>query len=142
MGDIDLMDLRMSSEMWEKQGLVPMGKSIEHTSMYGTDLSDDENEESMMRTRMFEYLPADSEVITQDVSKIHEEFSKFFYAGRGSNRIVPSAVPKARKKILRMMKLGARESVNKLSVLIHRDWTFTILSTAKGIQDASDRRDQ
>jgi hypothetical protein len=76
MQDIDLMDLRMSSKMWEKRGLVPMGKMIEHTSMYGTDLADDENAESMMK--MFVNLPA--EVITLGVSKIHEEFSKFFCA--------------------------------------------------------------
>ncbi len=39
MGDIDPRDLRMSFKMWEKRGLVPMGKSIEYTS---TDLSHDE----------------------------------------------------------------------------------------------------
>jgi hypothetical protein len=44
--------------------------------MYGTDLSNEENAESMMR--MLVGLPA--EVITQGVSKIHEEFSKFFCA--------------------------------------------------------------
>ncbi len=43
--------------------------------MYGTDLSDAENAESMMR--MFVGLPAK---VTQGVSKIHEEFSKFFCA--------------------------------------------------------------
>jgi hypothetical protein len=32
MVDIDPMDLRMSSKMWEKRRLVPMGKSIEHNS--------------------------------------------------------------------------------------------------------------
>ena len=32
MSDIDPMDLRMSSKMWEKRRLVPMGKSIEHNS--------------------------------------------------------------------------------------------------------------
>ncbi len=55
-----------------------MGEFIERTSIYGTDLSDDENAESMMK--MFVNLP--SEVITPShgVSKIHEEFSKFFYA--------------------------------------------------------------
>ena len=53
-----------------------MGKMIEHISLYGTNLSDDENSESMMK--MFVNLPA--EVITQRVSKIHEEFSKFFCA--------------------------------------------------------------
>ena len=44
--------------------------------MYGTDLSDEENAENMFP--MFMGLPA--EVITQGVSKIHEEFSKFFRA--------------------------------------------------------------
>ncbi len=67
MEDIDPVDLRMSSKMWEKKELVPIGKMIEHTSIYGTDLSDDENAESMMKTFL----------ITQSVSRIHEEFSKF-----------------------------------------------------------------
>ncbi len=39
--DIDLANSRMSSKMWEKRGLVPMAKMIEHTSLYETDLSDD-----------------------------------------------------------------------------------------------------
>ena len=47
--------------MWEKRGLVLMGKMIEHTSLYGTDLSDDENAESMMK--MFIHLL--TEIITQ-----------------------------------------------------------------------------
>ena len=80
MSDIDPVDLRMSSKTWEKRGLVPMGKMIEHTPhymlIYGTDLSDCQNAESMMKT--FLNLPA--EVITQGVSRIHEEFSKFFCA--------------------------------------------------------------
>ena len=59
--DIDPRALIMSSKMWEKRGLVPMGKLFEHTSIYGTDLSDDESAESMMK--MFLNLPA--EVITQ-----------------------------------------------------------------------------
>ncbi len=54
---------------------MPIGKFIEHTSLYGTDLSDDESEESIMK---FVNLPA--EVITQGVSTIHEEFAKFFNA--------------------------------------------------------------
>jgi hypothetical protein len=47
MEHIDPADLRMSYMIWEKRGLVPMGKMIEHASMYGTDLSDDENAESV-----------------------------------------------------------------------------------------------
>jgi hypothetical protein len=43
--------------------------------MCGTDLSGDDNSESMMK--MFLNLP---EVITQGVSKVHEELSKYFYA--------------------------------------------------------------
>ena len=50
MENIDPEDFRMSSKMWENRGLVPMGKMIEHTSLYGTDLSDYENAESMMKT--------------------------------------------------------------------------------------------
>jgi hypothetical protein len=74
MSDIDLVALRMSSRPWELQGLVSWGKALDHVSMYGTDLSDEENTENMCR--MFVNLPA--EVITQEVSMIHGEFSKFF----------------------------------------------------------------
>jgi hypothetical protein len=54
-----------------------MGKTIKYISLYGTDLSGDEKAEYMLM--MFVGLQA--EVITQGVSKIHEEFlefSKFF----------------------------------------------------------------
>ena len=64
MSDIDPVDLRMSSRQWELQGLVPSGKALDHVSMYGTDLSGDENTENMYQ--MFEFfvtLPA--EVTTQ-----------------------------------------------------------------------------
>ena len=74
MTDIDPADLRMSSRRWELQGLVPSGKALDHVSMYGTDLSDENHAENMYR--MFVNLPA--EVITQGVSMIHAEFSKFF----------------------------------------------------------------
>ncbi len=59
--DIDPVDLKMSSRQWELQGLVPSGKALHHVSMYGTDLSDEENAENMYQ--MFVNLPA--EVITQ-----------------------------------------------------------------------------
>jgi hypothetical protein len=72
--NIDPEDLRITSKMWEKRGLVAMGKTLEHTSLYGNDLSDNENAESMIE--MFLNLPA--KVITQCVLRIHEEFSKFF----------------------------------------------------------------
>ncbi len=49
MEEIDPADFKMSSKMWEKKGLVPMGKTIEHTSLRGTDLSDDETAESMLK---------------------------------------------------------------------------------------------
>ncbi len=39
MCDLDPLNLRMSSNMWGKRGLVPMGKFIDQTSMYGADLS-------------------------------------------------------------------------------------------------------
>ncbi len=54
-----------------------MGNAI--AQMYGTDLSDQEDADNNMY-RMFVSLPAKpaAEVITQGVSKIHEEFSKFF----------------------------------------------------------------
>ncbi len=42
MSDIDPADLRMSARQWELQGLTPSGKALDHVSMYGTDLSDDE----------------------------------------------------------------------------------------------------
>ncbi len=76
MSDIDPVDLRMSSKQWELQGLAPSGRALDHVSMYGTDLSDEENAENMYQ--MFLNLPA--EVITQGVSMIHVEFSKFFRA--------------------------------------------------------------
>jgi hypothetical protein len=74
MSDIDLVDSRMSSRQCELQGLVPSDKALNHVSMYGTDLSGDANTENMYR--MFVNLPA--EVITQGMSMIHAEFSKFF----------------------------------------------------------------
>jgi hypothetical protein len=55
---------------------VPSGKALDHVSMYGTDPSDEENAENMYQ--LFVNLPA--EVITQGVSVIHAEFSKFFRA--------------------------------------------------------------
>ncbi len=76
MSDIDPADLRISSRQWELQGLVPSGKALDHVSMYGTDLSDEEHAENMYQ--MFVNLP--EEVITQGVSMIHAEFSKFFRA--------------------------------------------------------------
>ncbi len=49
MSDIDPVDLRMSSRQWELQGLKPLGKALDHVSMYGTDLSDEEKAENMYR---------------------------------------------------------------------------------------------
>ena len=72
MSDIDLVDLRISFRQWELQGLVPSRKALDHVSVYGTDLSDEENADNMYQ--MFVNLPA--EVITQGVSMIHAEFSK------------------------------------------------------------------
>jgi hypothetical protein len=76
MSDIDPVDLRMSPRKWKLQGLVPSGKALDHVPIYGTDLSDEENAENMYQ--MFVNLPA--EVVTQGVSMIHAEFSKFFRA--------------------------------------------------------------
>ncbi len=45
MTDIDSADLRMSSRQWELLGLVPSGKALDHVSMYGTDLSDEDHAE-------------------------------------------------------------------------------------------------
>ena len=47
MSDIDPVDLRMSSRQWESLGLVPSGKALDHISMYGTDLSDEDHAENM-----------------------------------------------------------------------------------------------
>jgi hypothetical protein len=47
MTDIDPADLRMSSRQWELQGLVPSGRALDHVSMYGTDLSDENHAEKM-----------------------------------------------------------------------------------------------
>ena len=49
MSDIDPVDLRMASRQWELQGLVPSGKVLDHVSMYGTDLSDEEHAENFIR---------------------------------------------------------------------------------------------
>ncbi len=73
MSDIDLVDLRMSSRQWELQGLVPWGKALDHVSMYGTDLSGDVNTENMYRILNLPVV-----FITQGMSMIHAEFSKFF----------------------------------------------------------------
>jgi hypothetical protein len=43
-------------KLWELQGLVPSGKALDHVSMYGTDLSDEENADNMYQ--MFVNLPA------------------------------------------------------------------------------------
>jgi hypothetical protein len=72
MSDIDPVDLRMSSRQWELQGPMSSNKALDHVSMYGTDLSDEENAENMYK--LFVNLPA--EVITQGVSIIHAEFSR------------------------------------------------------------------
>ncbi len=76
MTDIDPADLKMSSRQWELQGLVPSGKALDHVSMYGTDLSDENYADNMYQ--MFVNLTA--EVIAQGVSMIHAEFTKFFCA--------------------------------------------------------------
>ncbi len=49
MQEIDPANLRMSSRQLEKLGLLPSGKALDHASMYGTDLSNEENAGSMMR---------------------------------------------------------------------------------------------
>jgi hypothetical protein len=51
-----------------------MCKFIEHTSIYGTDLSDDENAKFMMFVNLL------AEIITQGVWKIYGEFAKFIHA--------------------------------------------------------------
>ncbi len=47
MSDVDPADLRMSSRQRELQGLVPSDKALNHVSMYGTDLSDEDYAENM-----------------------------------------------------------------------------------------------
>ncbi len=42
MSDIDTSELRLSSRQWEVLGLVSSGKALDHVSMYGTDLSDED----------------------------------------------------------------------------------------------------
>ncbi len=61
MSDIDPVDLRMSSRQWDLQGLVPSGKALDHVSMYGTDLLDEENAENMYQM----FVNHLAEVITQ-----------------------------------------------------------------------------
>ncbi len=56
---------------------MPSGKALDHVSMYGTDLSGEENTKNMYRIiRMFVNLLAEN--ITQGTSMIHGEFSIFF----------------------------------------------------------------
>ncbi len=57
-----------------------MGRFIEHTSVCGTDRSEDENHDAEAMMKMFVNLQV--EVITQAESRIHhdEEFAKFFCA--------------------------------------------------------------
>ncbi len=55
--EIDPVDLRISSRQWELQRLAPSGTALNHVSMYGTDLSDEENADNMYR--MFGNLPAE-----------------------------------------------------------------------------------
>jgi hypothetical protein len=74
MSDIDPVYLKMSSRQWELQGLMSLGKALDHVSMYGIDFSDEENAENMYQ--IFVNLPA--EIITQGVSMIHGKISKFF----------------------------------------------------------------
>ncbi len=69
------MDLRISSRQWGLQGLVPSGKALDPVTMYETDLSDEENAETMYQ--MFVNLPA--EVITQGVSMIHADFTHILF---------------------------------------------------------------
>jgi hypothetical protein len=76
MTDIDPSELGMSTKQWEALGLVQSGKALDHMSMYGTDLSDEDYAANMYQ--MFVNLPA--EVITQGVFMIHTEFTKFFRA--------------------------------------------------------------
>ncbi len=38
MQEIDPVNLRMSSRQWEKLGLLPSGKALDHASMFGNDL--------------------------------------------------------------------------------------------------------
>ncbi len=79
MSDIDPVDgLKTSSGQWELQVLTPSGKTLDHGSTYGTALSDVENASAENMYQMFMNLPA--EVITQGLSRIHGEFSKFFRA--------------------------------------------------------------
>ncbi len=98
MSNIDLVDLRMSSRQWELQGLVPSGKALDHVSMYGTDLSGDENTENMYR--MFVNLPA--EVITQRMSIIHGKFSIFFrteyFNGKSNKTGGPLAIMRGKQQ--------------------------------------------
>ncbi len=61
----------MSSRQWELLGLVPSGQALDHVSMYGTDLSDEDHAETMCQ--MVVNLPA--KVITQGVFMIHAEFT-------------------------------------------------------------------
>ncbi len=95
-----------------------MGKTIEHASLYGTDISDDENSEFMMK--MFVGLLA--EVITQGVSKIHEEMSKFFCAahfeGTLEEKDIPLAVLHGIQKCFSIIQNRCVQATEELSRLV------------------------
>ncbi len=71
--DMDPSELGMSTRQWEALRLVSSGKALDHMSMYGTDLSDEDYTANMYQ--MFVNLPA--EVITQGVSMIPNSPNSF-----------------------------------------------------------------
>ncbi len=121
MSDIDPVDLRMSSRQWELQGLTPSGKALDHVSMYGTDLSGEENTENMYR--MFVNLPA--EVITQGMSVIHVEFSEFsrtyateYFNGESNRKGGPLAILRGIQQCFIEIQNRCVRAIDELSRLV------------------------
>jgi hypothetical protein len=88
MQEIDPVNSRMSSRQWEKLGLLPLGNALDHALMYGTDLSNEENAESMMR--MFVGIP--TEVITQGIQRYMKNSPSSFALNTSTMNRITKAV--------------------------------------------------
>ena len=85
MSDIDPVDLRKSSRPWELQGLVPSGKALDHVSMYGTDLSDEDDAENMYQMFVKQCEPSGGSYYPRsvyDTCRIHQILLRRILQGR------------------------------------------------------------
>ncbi len=114
-------------------------KVLDHISMYGTDLSGDEITENMYR--MFVNLLA--EVITQRMSMIHAEFSKFFrtefFNGESNKKGGPLAILRGIQQCFIEIQNRYVRATDELSRLVietagQRPATLKDFRTAMGIK--------